>query len=155
MAVVCAADWLEQQVVVVQFSTVVDAMDHGGRHRDDDDEPDRKRPRDDDRPAALRPRPACYGSDEPFFWVTVDNIPFIGLKSFVLTDVDSTVKDVKSLICGACKEAGFGVRKRQFQLLQCPRCGQQGYKHQSSEVTLGEIPGDLPRQLHFKYVWAP
>ena len=154
MAVVCAADWLEQQVVV-QFSTVVDAMDHGGRHRDDDDEPDRKRPCDDDRPAALRPRPACYGSDEPFFWVTVDNIPFIGLKTFVLKDVGSTVKDVKSLIRGACREAGFDVRNKQFQLLQCPRSGQQRYKHRSHEVPLGEIPADVPGELHFKYTWAP
>ena len=144
--------------MVVQYRTVVDAMDHGGGHRDDDDDvSDRKRLRDDDRPAALRPRPACYGpkDGERGFWVTVDNIPFIGLKTFVLKDVGSTVKDVKSLIRGACREAGFDVRNKQFQLLQCPRSGQQRYKHRSHEVPLGEIPADMPGELHFKYTWAP
>ena len=48
----------------------------------------------------LRPRPACYGpkDGERGVWVTIESIPFIGVKSFVLKDVDSTIKDVKSLI---------------------------------------------------------
>ena len=142
---------------MVQYSTVVDAMDHERRHRDDDDEADRKRPRDDNCSPALRPHPACYGpkDGERGFWVTIESIPFIGVKSFVLKDVGSTIKDVKNLIRNACKEAGFHVRNRQFQLLQCPRSGQHRYKHRSHEMPLGEIPGDVPGELHFKYTWAP
>ena len=110
-------------------------MDHGGGHRDED-----------------------HGGghhDEHWFAVTVYDIPSVGDKSFALAGFDSTVNDVKSLIREACKEAGVHVRKKQFQLLQCPGGGHGRYKHRCFCVRLGDIPVDVPGELHFKYVWSP